>query len=182
MGEDATGGDRRDRQRLTVPEAATVLEVTVDAVRGRIRRGKLASEHDSNGTVYVWANTPKTDRPGPSLPVEGPSTDQSELIEELRDRVRALEEANRENRRIIAALTQRIPEIEAPRDSTPETRDAPETGTESEPGTETRGPAASDAGQSRRSWVLACFSWVLASIGFAPPMNTHNTKSCSGMR
>jgi hypothetical protein len=39
------------------------------------------------------------------------------LIAELQDRVRSREEANRENRRIIAALTQRIPEIEAPRES-----------------------------------------------------------------
>jgi hypothetical protein len=36
------------------------------------------------------------------------------LIAELQDRVRSLEEANRENRRIIAALTSRIPAIEAP--------------------------------------------------------------------
>jgi hypothetical protein len=34
----------------------------------------------------------------------------------LQDRVRSLEEANRENRRIIAALTSRIPAIEAPAD------------------------------------------------------------------
>jgi hypothetical protein len=37
------------------------------------------------------------------------------LVEELRDRVRSLEEANRENRRIIAALTSRIPAIQAPK-------------------------------------------------------------------
>lgn len=36
-----------------------------------------------------------------------------ELIEELRDRVRFLEESNRENRRIIAGLVQRVPELEA---------------------------------------------------------------------
>ena len=53
MGEEPTGGDRRDRRRLTVPEAATVLGVTVDAARGRIRRGKLDSEHDKNGTIYA---------------------------------------------------------------------------------------------------------------------------------
>jgi hypothetical protein len=44
--------------------------------------------------------------------------------------VRALEEANRENRRIIAALTQRIPEIDPPQDSASEPREAPETAAE----------------------------------------------------
>ena len=41
------------------------------------------------------------------------------FIAELQDRVRSLEEANRENRRIIAALTSRIPAIEAPADERP---------------------------------------------------------------
>jgi hypothetical protein len=44
----------------------------------------------------------------------------------LRDRVRSLEESNRENRRIIAALTSRIPAIEAP----PDERGSPETARE----------------------------------------------------
>ena len=53
----------------------------------------------------------------------GGKTAYRELIEELRDRVRSLEEANRENRRISAALTSRIPELEAPtREESPETR------------------------------------------------------------
>jgi hypothetical protein len=39
-----------------------------------------------------------------------------ELIAMLRDQLEAEREANRENRRIIAALASRIPEIEAPRD------------------------------------------------------------------
>ncbi len=51
---------RRDRQRLTVPEAATVLGVTVDAVRGRIRRGKLEAEHEGS-TVYVFVGTKEAD-------------------------------------------------------------------------------------------------------------------------
>jgi hypothetical protein len=42
-----------------------------------------------------------------------PDRTTDELIAELRDRVRSLEEANRENRRIIAALTQRRPELPA---------------------------------------------------------------------
>ena len=113
MGEERLGGTRR---RLTVPEAATVLGVTVDAVRGRIRRGKLASEHDKNGTVHVWVDAPEADRPEPSTTVGEPVRDQSELVEELRDRVRSLEEANREMRRLLAGLIERVPQLEAPRD------------------------------------------------------------------
>ncbi len=126
MGEGATGGDRRGRQRLTVPEAATVLGVTVDAVRGRIRWGKLASEHDENGTVYVWIDAPEANGPGQSPTVEGPeeasqgpSAEREELVESLLDQVKymreqlaAEREANRENRRLLAAALERIPALE----------------------------------------------------------------------
>jgi predicted ArsR family transcriptional regulator len=111
------GGDRAapERHRLTVAEAAEALGITVEAVRSRIKRGTLESAKEAN-TTYVFVDTdrarPDTDR----------VTDRTEaLISTLEDQVthlRAeLEEAhsaNRENRRIIAALTQRIPELEAP--------------------------------------------------------------------
>jgi hypothetical protein len=74
----------------------------------RVKRGKLSAEKEG-GRLYVLLDIePTTDRTG-------------ELIEELKGRVHSLEyqldqerEANRENRRIIAALTSRIPAIEAP--------------------------------------------------------------------
>jgi hypothetical protein len=54
---------------------------------------------------------------------DGSDVGYDELLEELRDRVRSLEnqladerEANRDNRRIIAGLVQRIPELEPPRE------------------------------------------------------------------
>lgn len=74
----------------------------------RARRGTLDSTHE-NGRLYVWLDTDKA-----SVHSQGEVQAYRELIEELRDRVRSLENANRENRRIIAALTQRIPELEAP--------------------------------------------------------------------
>jgi hypothetical protein len=46
----------------------------------------------------------------------------------LREQLEAEREANRENRRIIAALTSRNPELEAP--ASPEPRGRPETATE----------------------------------------------------
>jgi hypothetical protein len=95
MGEDRTGATTGgDRRRLTVPEAAEALGVTVDAVRGRIRRGKLASEHDG-GAVYVWLDAPEDAAGrGPSQTSRGPSGDWSEghLVEDLREQVAYLRE------------------------------------------------------------------------------------------
>jgi hypothetical protein len=124
VGEERTGATGTDRRRLTVPQAAKALGVTVDAVRGRIRRGKLDAEHDK-GAVYVWIDAPEAaDSRGPSETSQGPAPDQAERIEDLRGQVtylrEQLEEANerdRENRRIIAALTSRIPAIEAPQEA-----------------------------------------------------------------
>ena len=46
----------------------------------------------------------------------GVSVEAAKMIATLREQVQAERKANEENRRIIAALTQRIPEIEAPRE------------------------------------------------------------------
>ena len=131
MGEDRTGAPGADRRRLTVPQAAEALGVTVDAVRGRIRRGKLEAEHDDAGTVYVWIDPPvEAESRGPSGTSQRPSADLAERLEDLREEVAYLREQlqhaterDRENRRIIAALTSRIPAIEAPSDE----RKSPET-------------------------------------------------------
>jgi hypothetical protein len=112
-----------------VQEAADVLGTSVDAVRMRARRGSLESEKDSDGRVYVWVDTDESETK-PRL--NGVAT--QELVAELRDRVRYLEgqldirtEELREHRRIIAALTQRIPELEAPQELSggPETPSGP---------------------------------------------------------
>jgi hypothetical protein len=154
MGEEPTGGDRR---RLTVPEAATVLGVTVDAVRGRIRRGTIASEHDKDGKVYVWVDAPEAG-PAPTVETVGrPPNDQSALVEELRDRVRALEEANRENRRLLAAALERIPAIEAPPDMqrSPEPRESPQTASEEPSGTQEASQGYQE--EERGSWWRRLF-------------------------
>ena len=98
-------------------EAAELLEITKEAVRKRISRGSLRSDKDPDGTVRVYV---------PSSGTASYTSDRSELVEELRDQVRYLRgqldqerDANRENRRIIAGLTQRIPELEAASSSEP---------------------------------------------------------------
>ena len=108
------------RQRLNAQEAAEVLGISGDAVRMRTRRGTLDSEHE-NGRLYVWLDTDET-----SVHSQGEVHAYRELIEELGDRVRSLEDANRENRRIIAALTQRILELPAAKTPPKEPTGGPE--------------------------------------------------------
>ena len=179
MGEEPTGGDRRDRRRLTVPEAATVLGVTVDAVRGRIRRGTLPSEHDEHGKVYVWIDSPGADGPGPSETVYDQSeasrswsVEQSELVESLLEQVAYMREQlaeEREARRradtIMAQLSQANAErartiraLEGPRDEP----QAPETPAE---GTERVEEAAPDRGAEREESVERR-SWWRRFFGF----------------
>jgi hypothetical protein len=105
-----------DEWRTTVSEAAEILGISAEAVRGRIRRGTIPVEREG-GTVYVLIEGTEDHRTtGDQSRTTGdrPSDRTDLLIAELQDRVRSLEEANRENRRIIAALTSRIPAIEAP--------------------------------------------------------------------
>jgi transposase-like protein len=138
-----------DRRRLTVPQAAEALGITVDAVRGRIRRGKLASEHDK-GTVYVWVETPEeTDSQGPSPTSREPSTDQALHLEDLREQVHYLREqlaaerqAHAEARRIIAGLVERIPALEPP--------ESPETPSEGVPNR--AGPPEPETPAEMRPW------------------------------
>jgi gas vesicle protein len=139
------------------------MGVTVDAIRARIKRETIEHVREG-GRVYVILGTDQgaTKRVQDHAQGSDQGSDQQisdegvdyrdELVEELRDRVRALEEANRENRRIIAALTQRIPQLEAPRDE----RDARETVSEDDGGTET---PAGDTGEPRRSWWRRFFGF-----------------------
>jgi hypothetical protein len=128
VGEDRTPYERR----LTVSEAADALGISAEAVRGRIRRGTLPVEREG-GTVYVLLSDQAAARTTGDQPRT--SADRTDLlIAELQDRVRSLEDANRENRRIIAALTSRIPAIEAP--ASPEPRESPESPSPTEAPTE----------------------------------------------
>jgi hypothetical protein len=132
-------------RRYTVSEAARVLGITEAAVRARINRDKLPSEKIDN-TVYVRLDADAT-------PVN--LSDQTALVDALRDQVGMLKQqlnteqaASAELRRIIAALTQRIPELEAPR--SPEPPQAPAEATE-QPGRVESQPSV-EGTQEQRSW------------------------------
>jgi excisionase family DNA binding protein len=127
-------------QRLTVQEAAEVLNTSVDAVRMRVRRGSLESEKDPDGRVYVWVGEDSSETK-PRLDGEPSAliSAKDETIRILTEQLEAERRANEENRRVIAALTSRIPELEAP--ASPEPPGALETAAEETLRTEPR-PAA----------------------------------------
>src|SRR5918995_361274 len=119
------------KQRLTVGAAADALGISSEAVRTRIQRGSLRSVRDG-GRVFVLFDRdmtqPNTDR----------TDNQTVLVDELRARVVSLErqldlerDANRENRRLLAAALERIPALEPP----PDEQESPERATDAYPST-----------------------------------------------
>jgi hypothetical protein len=119
--------------RVTVQEAAEALGITVEAVRSRIKRGKLRREKGEGGTVYVWLDAAQirpdvvqaNDRTQPDSDQADDQTrpdtgltgsrmgGQAELVDSLLDQVAYMREQlaeEREARRradtIIAQLTQ----------------------------------------------------------------------------
>jgi hypothetical protein len=157
VGEDQS---QTGRKRFTVAEASEILGITVEAVRGRIKRETLEHERDS-GTVYVLIDD---DQPPTGHQPDGDqATDQArpvaheELADELRNRIRYLErqvEEEREARRradtLLAQLMQRIPELEAPTSSS-EAQESPESSGPSAP-TPTDTPEEPQEQTSRRWW------------------------------
>jgi excisionase family DNA binding protein len=99
--------------RLTVAEAAQRLGISKEAVRKRIVRGTLRAEKDADGTVWVYF-PPSNTSGGAQGDIIATLRRQ---IEDFREQLADANTANRENRRIIAALTQRIPQLEYPQES-----------------------------------------------------------------
>ena len=120
------------RQRVTVAQASEILGVTVEAVRGRIKRGTLEHERHS-GTVYVLLHPdqmPTGRQPGDDQTTDRLQSDSTALISAkdetiatLQEQLQAERQAHSEARRIIAGLVERIPAIEASAE-TPEAYEA----------------------------------------------------------
>ena len=130
---------------MTVKEAADALGISSEAVRTRIQRGTLRSIHE-RGRVWVVfdpdGTRSNTDR----------TTDQTELVGELRARVSFLEaelkirtEENRRKDHLLAAALERIPTIEPPA----EARESPETPSET--------AGRDDVPREPRSWWRRVF-------------------------
>ena len=182
-------------QRVTVAEAARLLGTSAEAVRMRVKRGSLMSTKIKN-TVYVLLspeqirlNQDQTRGGGGSAAnqtseqTRNQTNDRTVLLESLRSQVEFLqEELSRreevhveENRRkdtIIAQLTQRIPELEPPKEATQEPREGHVTASESPTASlrewplghegETYGTSAQEAEDSlqrRSSWWRKFFGF-----------------------
>ena len=146
-------------ERLTVSDAAKLLNVTPEAVRQRIRRGTIKHERTQDGRYYVFL-TPKED-------VEdhvenGTNPDQqlrSDYIETLKRELEARNQELSEMRRLVAGALERIPAIEAPADMPEESlrdeRESPVSGEEGPPyGTS---PQEAEEPLHKRSWWQRLF-------------------------
>ncbi len=136
-------------ERLSVPDAAKRLGISEGALRQRINRGTIEHEKDGQGRVYVFVQDTHTKQHDEQY------SDLSMVVEILRDQVEHLRrelaeerEANRENRRLLAAALERIPELEAPS----EARESPEAASE-----EPDKGAPPPTGEERRSWWRRLF-------------------------
>jgi hypothetical protein len=121
VGEGHTGEPQANHERLTVAQAAAALGITEGAVRSRIKRGTLPTVKES-GTVYVLLGdgTSQANQP----PNTGVPSDQSALIEALRDQIEDIRRERDEWReqaritdRLLSAALERIPAIEAPQEA-----------------------------------------------------------------
>jgi hypothetical protein len=130
------------------------LGVTVDAVRSRVKRGTIDHEREG-GRVYVLLGGDEA-RPGHDQDTDRPPSDSAALISAkdetiaaLREQLEQANERDRENRRIIAALTSRIPAIEAPQEPSQGAETAEEEPERAEPHPATGG---AQEGVQRRPW------------------------------
>jgi excisionase family DNA binding protein len=126
MGEDRTNRGNTEggsyQRRVTVSEAAELLGISEGAVRMRVKRGTLPSTREGS-RLYVLLNTDHTTEQG--RPRDRTHDRTSELIATLQEQLQAERQAHAEARRIIAGLVERIPALEPPEDTPPETRGSP---------------------------------------------------------
>ena len=128
-----------DSRRFTLSQAAKYLSTTESSIRHKVNRNSIPHERDEEtNRVYVLidqvedeALTEDTQRH-----TNGEPSDTERLIATLTMQLEATQEsleqereANRENRRLLAAALERIPAIEAP----PDERDGPVTAPEPRP-------------------------------------------------
>src|SRR5829696_3576114 len=92
MGEGRSATEHsRERRRVTVAEASEILGITAEAVRTRIKRGKLNSVKEPpnrTGTVYVLLEADQTGpNIDPTLQGHDQTSDQTGLVESLREQI-----------------------------------------------------------------------------------------------
>jgi predicted ArsR family transcriptional regulator len=150
--------------RVTVIEAASILGITPDAVRSRLRRGTLHKETSEDGTVYVRLNTEglaglndqTTDRSADQTTVAYINELKSE-IDYLKETVAKRDEEIRRRDHLLAAALERIPhQLKAPPSEARESPESAENASDSNtPRSVTEGPqepTARPQEEEQRSW------------------------------
>ena len=139
-------------QRLSVAEAAKVLGISQQAVHGRIKRETIEHDTGEDGKIYVYVEDNGVEQGVVNSVVNDYITSLKSEIQSLKaDKEVWQEEAKRKDT-IIMALTNRIPELEAPSEPTPEATEAPVTDSD----TQSRGVIPPTP--QNRSWWRRIFS------------------------
>jgi hypothetical protein len=112
-----------------------VLGVTVEAVRGRIKRRTLDHERTAEGVFVLLDTDQSADRPRPATNQTGDRLQsdsaalisaKDETIATLRDQLEAERQAHAEARRLLMAALERIPpQLEAPSEARESLRTPP---------------------------------------------------------
>jgi hypothetical protein len=142
--------------KVTVAEAAQLLGLSAEAVRSRVQRGTLKSTKE-RGTVYVLLDVvdqtrPNTDESSAQAGIQTHlSGDQTDYIASLEGQIDWLRREVERKDTLLMTLMQRIPELEAPRDTASDAREAPVT--PSEERGNNRGRGRPEEGESQKpSW------------------------------
>lgn len=154
-------------RRVKVDEAARELGMSVDGVRKRIERGAIPSVKEG-GRRYVlldeyltwqdkWQDFAGQDQEALISAKDEQIAGLHDQVDFLRQQLEAEREANRENRRIIAGLVQRIPELEAPPATAEEAEDSASTAAESSGGAEGQGEGAEPERGTQHPWWRRIF-------------------------
>ena len=165
-----TTGPSSGNRAVSVYEAAEALGITVDAIRKRIQRGTIAHQRGEDGRVWVLLDVASNLRdPANSTvadtgePAYRPQV-RDELVDSLKDQVeylrQVIEMRNLELQRkdsIIAALTQRIPELEPLREPPQEPPSASETPSDASAAGKGDVPPNEEGAQDLRPWYRRFF-------------------------
>jgi excisionase family DNA binding protein len=142
-----------DLDRMTVAQAAEALGISQDAVRKRIARGTIRHDRDESNRVHVYLAPSETvhQTDQDTTPDAASKTVQDAYVRSLEDQVRFLREELERKDAILLNLTERIPQLEAPRDA----RGSPTEDASQQPGTLT--PPEAETGGERRPWWRRVF-------------------------
>ncbi len=139
-------------RRLSVYQAAEALGITVDAVRGRIKRGTIEYERDGNRVYVILAADESGTGRDQTSDQYGES---SALISQLRDENAYLRDENRRKDEIIMQQAMTMRQLSAPPSQEPP--EAPESVEHGPEAQEPRPGAGEDREAVRRPWWRRVF-------------------------